>query len=110
MAGELEWSEGEPAINVYSAGGGFGTHKDHMALTVLIPLTAPATDFSGGGTGFWSALDEEMMGGVPSGSPTKVLKPPIGTALMCVYADARTLGWLCHRLASLTDQEQSEDV
>ena len=82
MAGELEWSEGEPAINVYSAGGGFGTHKDHMALTVLIPLTAPALDFSGGGTGFWSRLDEEMMGGMPSGSPTKVLKPMIGTALL----------------------------
>ena len=74
MAGELEWSEGEPAINVYSAGGGFGTHKDHMALTVLISLTAPATDFSGGGTGFWSALDEEMMGGVPSGSPTRLAR------------------------------------
>ena len=53
MAGELEWSEGEPAINVYSANGRFGAHKDHLALTVLIPLTSTAT-FTGGGTGFWA--------------------------------------------------------
>ena len=56
MAGELEWSEGEPAINVYKAGGGFGAHKDHMALTFILPLTCPTQRFSGGGTGFWSAL------------------------------------------------------
>jgi hypothetical protein len=48
MTGELEWSEGEPAINVYTADGRFGAHKDHMALTVLIPLSSPA-DFTGGG-------------------------------------------------------------
>ena len=41
-SGELEWSEGEPAINVYSGGGGFGPHADHMALTIIVPLTAPA--------------------------------------------------------------------
>jgi hypothetical protein len=42
MAGELEWSEGEPAVNVYTASGEFGPHKDHLAVTVLLPLTAPA--------------------------------------------------------------------
>ena len=52
-ARELEWSEGEPAINVYTADGFFGTHKDHLALTLLMPLTAPS-EFSGGGTGFWA--------------------------------------------------------
>ena len=54
MAGELEWSEGERSINVYTAGGRFGAHKDHLALTVLVPLTAP-DEFTGGGTGFWAA-------------------------------------------------------
>ena len=39
MAGELEWSEGEPAMNLYEAPGLFGAHKDHMALTVLVPLS-----------------------------------------------------------------------
>ena len=79
MAGELEWSEGEPAINVYTTDGGFGTHKDHMALTMLIPLTAP-TAFSGGGTGFWAGngqTDES-----PEGPPTTVLKPALGAALV----------------------------
>jgi hypothetical protein len=80
MAGELEWSEGEPAINVYTPGGLFGCHKDHLALTVLIPLTAPDADFSGGGTGFWAggrAVDED-----PLAPPTKVLTPAPGTALV----------------------------
>ena len=65
MAAELEWSEGEPAINVYTSDGYFGAHKDHLALTVLIPLTAPSTDFEGGGTGFWagnSAVGEDPRG------------------------------------------------
>lgn len=97
MAGELEWSEGEPAINVYTANGRFGPHADHMGLTVLIPLTCPTTDFSGGGTGFWGGRssasggkgldglvnDVEHKGGmVPEGPPTTVLKPPLGTALL----------------------------
>ncbi len=35
--GELEWSEGEPAINIYQGSGGhFGAHKDHLALSILI--------------------------------------------------------------------------
>ena len=92
MAGELEWSEGEPAINVYTAGGRFGAHKDHLALTVLVPLTAP-DEFAGGGTGFWAAdsggpplpgLEKSELadGQAPAGAPTVVLKPPLGTALV----------------------------
>jgi hypothetical protein len=46
MQGALEWSEGEPAINIYQCGGYFGAHKDHLALTVLIPLTS-ADGFEG---------------------------------------------------------------
>lgn len=81
MMGELEWSEGEPAINVYESSGYFGAHKDHLALTVLIPLTSPEDDFSGGGTGFWAGnrkVDEN-----PGGAePTTVLKPTAGSALI----------------------------
>lgn len=79
-AGELEYSEGEPAVNVYTEQGYFGAHKDHLALTVLIPLTEPGTDFSGGGTGFWPngrAVDEN-----PQSPPVKVVKPAAGTALL----------------------------
>jgi len=104
MAGELEWSEGEPAINVYTAGGGFGAHKDHMALTFILPLTCPTRGFSGGGTGFWSAeaeargaygggaygggrddadmLDDNKANARPDGPPTAVLRPPLGTAIL----------------------------
>lgn len=80
MMGELEWSEGEPAINIYEGGGYFGAHKDHLALTVLIPLTTPGDDFVGGGTGFWSGnrdVDEN-----PSDPPDSVLKPEAGSALI----------------------------
>lgn len=80
MMGELEWSEGEPAINVYEADGYFGAHKDHLALTVLIPLASPTDDFDGGGTGFWAGnreVDEN-----PQAPPTMVLKPPPGSALV----------------------------
>mmetsp|Transcript_41269 Transcript_41269/g.54268 ORF Transcript_41269/g.54268 Transcript_41269/m.54268 type:complete len:317 (+) Transcript_41269:84-1034(+) len=80
MMGELEWSEGEPAINVYETTGYFGAHKDHLALTVLIPLTSPMSDFTGGGTGFWAGnreVDEN-----PYNPPDVVLKPPPGSALI----------------------------
>ena len=104
MAGELEWSEGEPAINVYTVNGRFNPHTDHMALTVLIPLTCPTRGFSGGGTGFWTpdldisdkllaltmdenvrsaATTEESKGvSVTDGEPTVTLKPSLGTALI----------------------------
>ena len=79
-AGELEWSEGEPAINVYTQNGYFGAHKDHLALTVLLPLTSPTKDFSGGGTGFWAG--NRAVGEDPDSPPTKILRPELGTALI----------------------------
>ena len=79
-AGELEWSEGEPAINVYTTNGYFGAHKDHLALTMLLPLTSPSKDFSGGGTGFWMGNRETSED--PDGPPTKILRPELGTALV----------------------------
>lgn len=79
MQGALEWSEGEPAINIYQGGGYFGAHKDHLALTILIPLTS-VEDFEGGGTGFWAgnrAVDEN-----PGDEPDLILKPSPGSALL----------------------------
>ena len=75
--GGLEFSGREPAINVYGEGGGFLAHKDHQALTVLIPLTAP-DEFAGGGTGFWTA---EQRGHRVEG-PSVVLRPEAGSAML----------------------------
>ena len=86
MAGELEWSEGEPAINVYTEAGRFGPHKDHMALTVLIPLTCP-TRFSGGGTGFWTRESEEL---ASFGQPEDVCRPAAQTPSMVCPRRAQT--------------------
>lgn len=80
LMGELEWSEGEPAINVYESSGYFGCHKDHLALTVFVPLTSPDHEFAGGGTGYWRGnrdVDE-----IPQTPPDLVLKPEKGAALV----------------------------
>ena len=47
------FSPGEPAVNIYTAGGEFAPHTDKEHLTLLMPLDAPGA-FSGGGTAFWS--------------------------------------------------------
>ena len=65
--------------NVYQTDGYFGGHKDHLALTVLMPLTSPDS-FGGGGTGFWAGnrnVDEN-----PQSPPSAILKPPAGSALV----------------------------
>jgi len=80
--GELEWSEGEPAINVYDTNGYFGAHKDHLALTILIPLSSPDDDFTGGGTAFWKGnrdVDENL---TPDKPPTTIIAPLSGSALL----------------------------
>ena len=53
-AGELEYAEREPAVNVYGPGGEFPPHEDHQALTVIVPLSG----HGGGGTGFWLREEE----------------------------------------------------
>ena len=89
---DLTFSPGEPAVNVYSAGGCSRAHRDREALTILFSLSNPA-DFSGGGTGFWSTDDLLCRGGAdPSPTakgrdlthglpPSLVLQPPTGSAL-----------------------------
>ena len=76
--GSLEYSCREPAINVYRESGEFNPHKDHQALTVLIPLSDPTTEFRGGCTGFW-APDSRGHRVEP---PAVVLRPPRGSALV----------------------------
>ena len=83
----LGWSPGEPAVNVYVAGGEFRPHEDEQTLTILIPLTDEA-DFTGGGTAFWSLesrgpLREDAHGQrTTAGPPTLVLTPPAGSAIL----------------------------
>jgi hypothetical protein len=49
----VAFSPGEPAVNVYTAGGQFSPHYDQEALTMLVPLSALDTH-TGGGTAFWA--------------------------------------------------------
>ncbi|CAB9507784.1 expressed unknown protein [Seminavis robusta] len=76
---QLQFSIREPAINVYRAPHGhFAMHKDGRDLTILMSLSDPTQQFTGGGTAFWSqsfpheGLDE----------PSLILAPPPGTAMV----------------------------
>ena len=80
MCVKLAW--GEPYVNRYTEGGCFEPHVDGHALTILVPLSTPDTDFSGGGTAFWSshiATDNESAKSVP---PSLVLAPSCGTGIL----------------------------
>lgn len=77
-ADELVFSSREPSVNVYTAGGQFLAHKDHQALTILIPLSSPDNSFTGGGTAFWSQDSR----GHRVEEPTLELRPAAGTCLM----------------------------
>ena len=70
-SGALEYSQREPALNIYWAGGEFLSHKDHQRLTILVPLSEPEKDFTGSGTSFSA-----------DGEPSVVVRPSAGTALL----------------------------
>ena len=76
----LEYSPGEPAVNIYTATGEFKPHEDKMGLTVLVTLS-DGDEFSGGGTAFWrpSDFNSARRG---RAEPALVLTPPAGTALL----------------------------
>ena len=84
--GDLEYSAREPAVNVYHENGLFTPHKDHRALTVLIPLTSPDDgSFEGGGTGYWTPEDYSNHAQRSPSSPlqpTVVLRQEAGTAML----------------------------
>jgi hypothetical protein len=66
----LQFSEGEPAINVYQQGGAFQPHEDKQRITVLLALTDAASGaFTGGGTAFWSADDTRPNDGRTQAAP-----------------------------------------
>ena len=73
----LEFSSREPGVNIYREGSEFLPHKDHQALTVLLPLSSPEA-FKGGGTGFW----HQDARGHRVEQPSVVLRPPAGSALV----------------------------
>jgi hypothetical protein len=83
----LRFVPGEPACNVYSAGGQFKLHEDQQALTVLVVLSCQDA-FKGGGTAFWSSEDRPppispgVLVRTAAGPPTLVVKPPQGTAII----------------------------
>ena len=75
---QLDYSIREPAINVYEKQGQFVMHKDHHALSIVIPLSDPKEDFQGGGTAFWN--QSHPVDGMDR--PSIVLKPKPGTAML----------------------------
>lgn len=78
---QFEFSGREPMLNRYTTGGMFAPHQDSHALTILVPLSTPGTDFSGGGTAFWSesiTVDSSVASNFP---PSLVMTPVAGTAL-----------------------------
>jgi hypothetical protein len=94
---ELTFSQGEPAINVYTRGGDFRAHTDKQSLTILLVLS-DEDEFEGGGTAFFSddvvtawktSRDEKCRADdrsetpleTPLSDPSTVLRPPAGTAL-----------------------------
>ena len=95
----LIFSTNEPAINIYTEGGGFGAHEDKQSLTVLVNLSTAGVDFHGGGTVFWSkkaACDPDTGRGSFVNEPTMALCPPAGSALVfggtVTHAGQRVLG------------------
>jgi hypothetical protein len=76
---QLEFSIREPAINIYTAPHGhFGMHKDNNDLTILVPLSDPHKEFTGGGTAFWSqSFPKEGLD-----DPSLVMTPEAGTAML----------------------------
>jgi hypothetical protein len=77
----LSYSAGEPAINVYYAGGDFRPHRDAQSFTLLLPLSSPS-EYEGGGTAFYepTATPAEAVRGMAA--PIATLRPLAGTALL----------------------------
>lgn len=117
---EVCFSDGEPAINVYSVDGAFRPHKDQEALTVLLNLSEEKA-YAGGGTGFWSVADSTRgrsredpagrLGPDTWAPPTVVIRPPVGSALVFVgtvmHGGLRvTSGVRCTLVSSFSPKER----
>ena len=88
---ELTFSTEEPAINVYTDGGAFRKHADKQSLTILVPLSEPASEFTGGGTAFWADVDRDSNRARHEDSdddeekespPVLLVAPPAGSAIV----------------------------
>ena len=78
----LAWSEGEPAINVYTPGGCFTPHEDAQSITCLLNVSQQGA-YQGGGTAFWSKASAGTGRDLTSTNPhTCLITPPAGTALV----------------------------
>lgn len=77
----LEFSEGEPAINVYSSEGEFKPHKDKESLTLLLNLSGE-DEYSGGGTAFYSLADLKSSEYKIRPTVTTAVRPPKGVAVI----------------------------
>ena len=78
----LAWSEGEPALNVYTAGGQFTPHEDEQSLTCLVNISKVGA-YEGGGTAFWSREDAGANRSLcDTNPPTALIAPPPGTAII----------------------------
>lgn len=78
----FEFSEGEPAINIYyGPGGSFMPHQDAQALTLLLPLS-DVEEFGGGGTAFYAHDASLPSCRAMKTAPLRIIRPPAGSALM----------------------------
>ena len=78
----LTWTDGEPAINVYTEGGSFTAHEDEQSLTCLLNLSEQGA-YTGGGTAFWSRDDAGKDRSLCDiNPPTHLIAPPAGTAII----------------------------
>lgn len=78
----LIWSEGEPAINVYTPGGCFTPHEDAQSITCLLNVSRREA-YTGGGTAFWSLADAGFKRTLAETNPPSCLiTPPAGTAII----------------------------
>lgn len=81
----IQFSAGEPGVNIYRVGGSFRSHEDGQQLTVLMNLST-CDAYEGGGTAFWAPQDRANEPACTSSSsvrpPTLVLAPPPGTVIL----------------------------
>lgn len=77
----LEFSEGEPAINIYNSKGSFKPHKDKESLTLLLNLSDQDA-YEGGGTAFYSLADLKSSEYTLEPKVTVAVRPPSGVAVL----------------------------
>lgn len=75
------FSPGEPAVNIYTTGGGFAPHSDNQSITLNV-LLSDLGAFTGGGTLFWAQDDDRHESRSRDYHDAVWLRPRQGTALL----------------------------